>query len=52
MARKFHDLAAQMPEERQARIAAETPRLISEMPLQGTINLNEVSRFGRLHNHG
>lgn len=34
MAKKFRDLVAQMPEERQARIAAETQRLIDEMPLQ------------------
>jgi DNA-binding XRE family transcriptional regulator len=34
MAKKFRDLVAQMPEERQARIAAETRRLIDEMPLQ------------------
>ena len=34
MAKKFRDLVAQMPKERQARIAAETQRLIDEMPLQ------------------
>ena len=34
MAKKFRDLVAQMPQERQARIAAETQRLIDEMPLQ------------------
>jgi DNA-binding XRE family transcriptional regulator len=34
MARKFRDLVAQMPQERQARIAAGTQRLIDEMPLQ------------------
>ena len=34
MAKKFRDLVAQMPEERQARLAAETRRLIDEMPLQ------------------
>ncbi len=34
MAKKFRDLMAQMPKERQARIEAETQRLIDEMPLQ------------------
>ena len=34
MAKKFGDLVAQMPEERQACLAAETRRLIDEMPLQ------------------
>ena len=34
MAKKFSDLVAQMPEERQARIAAKTRQLIDEMPLQ------------------
>ena len=34
MAKKFRDLVAPMPEERQARGAAETRRLIDEMPLQ------------------
>ena len=34
MAKKFRDLVAPMPEERQARRAAETRRLIDEMPLQ------------------
>ena len=34
MAKKFRDLVAQMPEERQARIAAKTRQLIDEMPLQ------------------
>ncbi len=34
MAKKFRDLVAQMPQERQARIAAETQRLIDEMLLQ------------------
>ena len=34
MAKQFRDWVAQMPEERQARIAAETQRLIDEMPLQ------------------
>jgi len=34
MAKKFRDLVAQMPEERQARIAAKTRQLIGEMPLQ------------------
>ena len=34
MAKKFRDLVAPMPEERQARSAAETRRLIDEMPLQ------------------
>ena len=34
MAKKFRDLVAQMPQERQARIAAETQRLIDEMPSQ------------------
>ena len=34
MAKKFRDLVAQMPEERQARIAAKTRQLINEMPLQ------------------
>ena len=34
MAKKFRDWVAQMPEERPARIAAETRRSIDEMPLQ------------------
>ena len=34
MAKKFRDLVAPMPEERQARRATETRRLIDEMPLQ------------------
>ena len=34
MAKKFRDLLARMPEERQARLAAETRRIIDEMPLQ------------------
>lgn len=34
MAKKFCDLLAQMPEERRARIEAETQRLMDEMPLQ------------------
>ena len=34
MAKKFRDLMAQMPQERQARIAAKTRQLIDEMPLQ------------------
>ena len=34
MAKKFRDLLAQMPAERQARIAAETQQLIDQMPLQ------------------
>lgn len=34
MAKKFGDLVAQMPEERQACLAAETRRLIDEMPPQ------------------
>ena len=34
MAKKFRDLVEQMPEERQARIAAKTRQRIDEMPLQ------------------
>ena len=34
MAKKFRESVAQLPEERQARIAAKTRRLIDEMPLQ------------------
>jgi hypothetical protein len=34
MVKQSRDWVAQMPEERQARIAAETQRLIDEMPLQ------------------
>ena len=34
MAKKLRDWVAQMPEERQARIAAKTRQLIDEMPLQ------------------
>ena len=34
MAKKFRDWVAQMPEERPARIAAETRRSIDEVPLQ------------------
>ena len=44
MAKKFRDLVAQMPEERQARIAAETRRLIDEMPLQALRKALELTQ--------
>ncbi len=44
MAKKFRDLVAPMPEERQARGAAETRRLIDEMPLQALRKALELTQ--------
>ena len=44
MAKNFRDLVAPMPEERQARGAAETRRLIDEMPLQALRKALELTQ--------
>lgn len=44
MAKKFRDLLAQMPEERRARIEAETQRLMDEMPLQELRNALDLTQ--------
>jgi len=44
MAKKFRDLVAQMPEERQVRIAAKTRRPIDEMPPQALRRALDLTR--------
>ena len=44
MAKKFRDLVAQMPAERQARIAAKTRQLIGETPLQALRRALDLAR--------
>jgi DNA-binding XRE family transcriptional regulator len=44
MIQKFRDWVAQMPEERQARIAAKTRQLLDEMPLQALRRALELTR--------
>jgi len=44
MAKKFRDLVAPMPEERQARRAAETRQMIDEMPPQALRKALELTQ--------